>query len=1464
MADYDAKIRISADTKAVESQLNQLERRIKNLQAPDVKGIRNIGEAFVPQQALGKLEKGLSAIANRANTAEKVFARLVEGVGTLSVAGVGLEGLNTALKNVASYTGSTAANFSGAARKIDEFAASGDALRTTFAQLNNLLVDVGHGVERVVVPGFAAMDDTAQAAASQANKLQFAMQQFLDSTEGIRTAVSQFGTLDGAAGAATAALAALAVVAETQLTDALHEVDTVGGVALKQLADDAARGVSELQRLIKATQGTVDQYEKLLNIGRERLRIVSADSDEARRAANTITRAQQLLNAELERQNNLLREAQGLRPQSVENRATNTYNVTQRGKENERLRRNEMAAVEQSIASISQQPTDFTRALGLDVADDKLRRFNAEMDKVQEALGRMETSGARNPFGITAQQIEIADHNAKKFASDIDLVNTQLNELVQIHRALGRMESQPRNVFGIELDQVEEVYNMRVKEEAAYEDLRLDTIRRSIDAELDGIDVVFKARNKANTAALKDFDKRLQGRQEIKNTRKKTAENVALGAGFPLLFGGGAGSVLGGAVGGLYQGNPMMSVVTSAIGTLVDQFVAGVVTMGASVNNLIGNFEALKTAMVFTSKEQEYQIKLLIDSGRVQEAANQVQERLIDIIGSSGLQALSEAGKASDELSRTWAEFSLQMQAFVAGPLAAFIKEISKTLGSINEQTKQAQTFQDVTTLYTQLNKEGKTKQAEQFATSVQKARTASASEFMADPAVLTDNVRKQIDVYKQFLKNKGEENAKLTQQDIDNVLKKNQELYVTLAEAERAQQDTKRQNAEQYFDLVLSLQRQQADLTAQYERRAQDMRIANQQKQLDLVKEKGSLEIQQAQNQATRTQIALGGGTGLTAEITAALDKYSIEVKRINGEAANAQEQAKLELIRLDIDNERFKMDNAKAIARTNYDNQVKIQRINDQIARQNAELNRKNYEQTIQTAAIELSNIRAGAQAEIATAKANLTLSNVTKDQLAFWQAIIDGFSKVVAETETAKTQIAQGYIKPSALPGMAAAPALAQPSTAGIDAQTNAAKKLTEQFNALAQARKKVNTEEAALALTQAVLQSVTQFEAQTKAINDEIAVRKLRNRLALEGVAPEIIEGEVRVFELTRQITETTKALDGALEKLLPVKLQNTNESYAAAVAYLAELEVLGQLTPKQEELRKKLQEILDLRKALQDATPGAVDGARGAAAKQVETPVEKIEGRIGALKKELAELTNLGNIAITVADGIGNAFGNAFKGLIDGSMTAREALSSFFKDVASMFLDMAAQIIAKQMTMIILQTILKALGAVAGASGGGGFGAGGNSFNANGELPAGTGNIPSLGSSYGFAKGGVFNSPKFFKFAEGGTMQNGVLGEAGPEAIMPLSRGAGGKLGVNASGLREAMGGAPGMGGSPVLSMSFETTRFGDTDYVSRDQLEAAMVQTRKQASADGAKRGMSMTLDRLQQSPQTRSRVGLR
>jgi len=59
-------------------------------------------------------------------------------------------------------------------------------------------------------------------------------------------------------------------------------------------------------------------------------------------------------------------------------------------------------------------------------------------------------------------------------------------------------------------------------------------------------------------------------------------------------------------------------------------------------------------------------------------------------------------------------------------------------------------------------------------------------------------------------------------------------------------------------------------------------------------------------------------------------------------------------------------------------------------------------------------------------------------------------------------------------------------------------------------------------------------------------------------------------------------------------------------------------------------------------------------------------------------------------------------------------------------------------------------------------------------------------------------------------------------------------------------------------------MSFQTTSIGGVEYVSRDQLEAAMAETRRQATRDGASRGMTMTLDRIKQSPQTRSRIGIR
>ena len=70
------------------------------------------------------------------------------------------------------------------------------------------------------------------------------------------------------------------------------------------------------------------------------------------------------------------------------------------------------------------------------------------------------------------------------------------------------------------------------------------------------------------------------------------------------------------------------------------------------------------------------------------------------------------------------------------------------------------------------------------------------------------------------------------------------------------------------------------------------------------------------------------------------------------------------------------------------------------------------------------------------------------------------------------------------------------------------------------------------------------------------------------------------------------------------------------------------------------------------------------------------------------------------------------------------------------------------------------------------------------FNAKGNVY----DSPSL-SAY---SNGVFQTPQLFAFAKGA----GVFAEAGPEAIMPLTRAADGSLGVRAVGTPQVSGGVP--------------------------------------------------------------------
>ena len=143
---------------------------------------------------------------------------------------------------------------------------------------------------------------------------------------------------------------------------------------------------------------------------------------------------------------------------------------------------------------------------------------------------------------------------------------------------------------------------------------------------------------------------------------------------------------------------------------------------------------------------------------------------------------------------------------------------------------------------------------------------------------------------------------------------------------------------------------------------------------------------------------------------------------------------------------------------------------------------------------------------------------------------------------------------------------------------------------------------------------------------------------------------------------------------------------------------------------------------------------------------------------------------------TLRDAVGQLTTNAIGGLED-------SLTSLATTGAGNFKAFAASVLKDVTRMIIRQLVLKSIMQIIGGIGGGGGGAavGGTrelnlagiaSYSAKGNVFASNGIQP-------FAMGGIVNRPTLFPFAKG----VGLMGEAGPEGILPLRRGKDGKLGV---------------------------------------------------------------------------------
>lgn len=157
---------------------------------------------------------------------------------------------------------------------------------------------------------------------------------------------------------------------------------------------------------------------------------------------------------------------------------------------------------------------------------------------------------------------------------------------------------------------------------------------------------------------------------------------------------------------------------------------------------------------------------------------------------------------------------------------------------------------------------------------------------------------------------------------------------------------------------------------------------------------------------------------------------------------------------------------------------------------------------------------------------------------------------------------------------------------------------------------------------------------------------------------------------------------------------------------------------------------------------------------------------QLQEAILAAQDRLTELAGTFPELKKQTDDIGKDIGLTFSSAFEDAVVEGKKFSDILKGIGD---DLLRLLVRKSITEPIV-------GAIGGFNWGsllaGFFGsAKGNAFGASGVIP--------------FATGGIVNSPTLFGFAGGRT---GLMGEAGPEGILPLKRARDGNLGVIASGM----------------------------------------------------------------------------
>ena len=531
------------------------------------------------------------------------------------------------------------------------------------------------------------------------------------------------------------------------------------------------------------------------------------------------------------------------------------------------------------------------------------------------------------------------------------------------------------------------------------------------------------------------YKKASRANEKVQRARR-LQQDLQLGIGFPLLFGGGPGAVAGGALGALAGGGKGgfgSQILFSAIGQQLDTVFQAATEKTLELADALTEFKDLAGSVadsnVLSSRATEKQIEVLKKAGFEFEANRMAYEDLLNTYGPKAINDLENVGKEFQQMQCELVQLYC-VGAFVAGPLANFIRTLQSTL------------TQDARALAT-------TEERGRFIGSLQEGKRGEANERFREllraekgPGDIVEKqasaLRKLRAEFSQFVI-PVEFKFKKTPQDLINDLKRELEVLevgsniisITESITQKVQQ---RNQQEAQFQLrkgqILATQQKAIDSARlQVENQISAKRLQIIQAENRLATIQGRILQQQQRIAAIRSEREAGRGLPEQARQAAvqarqAINQFDQQSLNIELQKAKITRDAAVTQLRLSTEADKFKATVAKRVIEAEAQAGRALAKLDQDIGKFNEKISDKKFQQEQKIADIKLKIIALELQVlqEAAKVAGDTELVNNIQDVITEAKEAQDAISRVRPPEPIAGVENLRGTSEAAGTPSVA----------------------------------------------------------------------------------------------------------------------------------------------------------------------------------------------------------------------------------------------------------------------------------------------------------------------------------------------------------------------------------------------------------------------------------------------------------